>query len=418
LSIFSFSRQDLVANLELKSSAAQRSALQAARTAAREVGAQLYLVGGSVRDLVLGLPSVDLDLSTDGDHAAIARRAADAVGATVKVYGRFGTTSVLDEDLRVDLARLRGETYRRPGALPSVYVADLEADLWRRDITINAMALGLGGAQEGQLFDPTGGLNDLNGRLVRVIHEQSFVDDATRILRALRYASRLDFEVEAQTANLAREQAHYLETISGSRLRAELMSLLGDKRPWVSLGQAAELGVLNALYAGLHWDERCSEIARGWEDLPRQQRLQRLLVVLAARVQPGAASELGQRLALGSGERRLVRQAGEFFSQSSQVPSLAPLDRALWVRSFQRPVVAALADLVFSTDEAVALKKAYVVRQMVTGRDLLAMGVPEGPTIGLILDSLLRARLAGAVRSKNDELALARTLIAAERDNK
>ena len=133
----------------------------AAEAAANRLGAQLYLVGGSVRDLLLDLPSIDLDLTTDGDHAAVARDTAEAVGATVKIYGRFGTTSVLAEDLRVDLARLRGETYARPGALPTVHVAELDADLWRRDITINAMAPGIAGPQAGLLFDPTGGLDDL-----------------------------------------------------------------------------------------------------------------------------------------------------------------------------------------------------------------------------------------------------------------
>ncbi len=180
----------------------------------------LYLVGGSVRDSLLGGHPLDLDIAVDGP---VARIASD-LDPDATLHERFDTAAVSFRGRRLDLARTRSEKYRRPGALPEVEPADIESDLSRRDFTINAMAVDL--ADPGTLIDPHGGAEDLGRGVIRVLHARSFVDDPTRALRAARYAARLGFDIDHRTADLLREVD--LTTVSPERLRSEL-ALISDE---------------------------------------------------------------------------------------------------------------------------------------------------------------------------------------------
>ncbi|HET9199617.1 MAG TPA: hypothetical protein VFO84_01390 [Dehalococcoidia bacterium] len=389
----------------------RKSALQAAVAAATELDFDLYLVGGSVRDLILRRPSIDLDLVTKGPSAALAERIAQKTGGDVKVYGRFATTCVTVGRVRVDVARTRSETYARPGALPDVTPGPLTADLVRRDFTTNAMALGLTGSHKGSLVDPAGGLEDLENRALRVIHDGSFVDDATRILRGLRLASRLWFDIQPETQRLMREQAHYLRAISGSRLRTELNFLLADVRPWRSLEGASDLGVLEVLVRGLAWDEHRSDVARAMHDVKRQDLPWAMLALLASTLDEVGAAEMTQRFSLGSRESRIVRQSVQFASAVKAADRRATVDLALAVHGLEPAVTDALAPLLLEPTDAQRLAGLIAARPSLRGGDLIALGLPEGPAVGRILDELRRATLSGAVSSRSDELALARTLI-------
>ena len=150
-----------------------------------------YLVGGAVRDLLRGADAVDLDLALEGDARTVSRALAERLGGVSREHARFGTAVVRADGLSVDLATTRRETYPEPGALPDVEAASLGEDLERRDFTVNAMALGLTGDDLGHLYDPAGGVSDLASGIIRVLHERSFIDDPTRLLRALRYEARL-----------------------------------------------------------------------------------------------------------------------------------------------------------------------------------------------------------------------------------
>jgi Poly A polymerase head domain len=189
-----------------------------------------YLVGGGVRDLLRGEQGVDLDLAMEGDARATARELAGRLGGHAREHERFGTATVRSGDLAFDLAATRRETYEHPGALPRVEPAALAEDLGRRDFTVNSMAIGLTGEDLGHLYDPHGGLDDLGAGVVRVLHPASFVDDPTRLLRALRYEARLGFAMDADTERLAKEAAGKgaLGTVSGPRVRDELMDLLSE----------------------------------------------------------------------------------------------------------------------------------------------------------------------------------------------
>src|SRR5437763_10234033 len=180
-----------------------------------------FLVGGAVRDLLLGRGTVDLDVAIEGDARAVARELAGRLGGEAKEHDRFGTATVRAGDLTVDLATTRRETYAEPGALPEVEPARLGEDLARRDFTINAMAASLGAAALGELVDPHGGREDLEAGVIRVLHPGSFTDDPTRLLRAVRYEARFGFRMDPETERFARAAiaAGTPSTVSGARIR-------------------------------------------------------------------------------------------------------------------------------------------------------------------------------------------------------
>ncbi|MFQ5925400.1 MAG: poly(A) polymerase, partial [Dehalococcoidia bacterium] len=166
------------------------SFLRLAGEVARTQGQKLYLVGGAVRDLILGRPNLDFDLVVEGDAPRLARQLARSSGEKVVVHRQFGTAKFHRGDLSIDLVTARSETYARPGALPKVEPGEIGDDLFRRDFSINAMAIALSPPSFGELVDPYRGRIDLEHRLIRILHQRSFIDDATRILRALRYEQR------------------------------------------------------------------------------------------------------------------------------------------------------------------------------------------------------------------------------------
>src|SRR5215210_1572486 len=216
----------------------------------------VFLVGGALRDLLRGEPATDLDLAVEGDARSVARDLAGRLAGQLREHGRFGTATVRAGDLAFDLATTRRERYERPGALPIVEPAPLEEDLARRDFSVNAMAAGLTGEDFGHLYDPHGGMADLAAGLVRVLHERSFLDDPTRLLRAVRYQTRLGFELDPETERLAREAvaADALSTVSGARIRDELMDLLRETDVRAGIERMRELEIHSALHPDLDPD--------------------------------------------------------------------------------------------------------------------------------------------------------------------
>ena len=195
---------------------------------AQKRGQKLYLVGGVVRDLLLGRENFDLDLVVEGDAIALAQELAEARQCKLVTHQRFGTAKLTWDGGSADLATARSETYAKACALPTVNPSTIRDDLLRRDFTINAMAVALTPDLYGQLLDLYGGLSDLEGKLVRVLHGKSFIDDATRIWRAIRYEQRLSFHLESETLELVKRDAGYLKKVSGDRIRHELELILKE----------------------------------------------------------------------------------------------------------------------------------------------------------------------------------------------
>lgn len=231
----------------------QQRILSQARKIATAKGLRVYLVGGTVRDLFLGRPEVDLDLAVEGDGLSFAGELARQLGGRVVFHERFLTATVYWSGERVDVATTRREFYPHPGSLPEVEPADLEADLARRDFTVNAMALPLNAGDLNAIVDPFGGRLDLDKRILRVLHEDSFSDDPTRLLRGIRFASRLKFALEGKTYHLARQALvdGYLEGIEAERYWQEFYLLLKERRPVAAWEGLIELGWRGFPDAGL-----------------------------------------------------------------------------------------------------------------------------------------------------------------------
>lgn len=343
-----------------------------ARAAAERAGADVYLVGGAVRDALLARPVDNLDLVVDGDHMPVV----EALGASAVLHDRFATATVQAPGGPIDVARARAESYPAPGALPEVRPADLEQDLRRRDFTANAMAVAL--ADPGALIDPLGGLDDLRTGTLRVLHEASFADDPTRALRAARYAARLSLEPDHRTLELLR--AADLATVSNNRIAAELGKLAAEERPRTGFELLSRWGLVAlAPGAGELLDRVCEVLARDpWEDVAA-----RPAAVLAAVRGPGAAVEELARLEPTSASAAVAAARGRPGVELALARALG----ADWLDDY--------------------VERWRRVRLQISGDDLIAAGVPEGPAVGRGLVAALRAKLDGEAADRDAELRVA-----------
>ena len=372
------------------------------------------LVGGAVRDLLLGRPPRELDVVV-GDEApsfardapSFARDLASRLGALAGTneHERFGTALVEWEGGRIDIATRRAESYAAPGALPDVRAGTPEEDLERRDFTINAIAVSLSGARRGTLRHVPDALEDLETGRLRVLHRQSFTDDPTRLLRMARYSARLGFEVEGSTATLAREAiaAGALRTVSGARIGTELRLALGEPDAVAALAAMSELGVLGALHPRLRFEEPVANKALAL--LPEDGRadlalLASLVLPLALRADGDPHAEiiaLLDRWNFPAGDRdRVVAAACAVPRLLEELPDAAR-PCALRATALGVPLEGiALAGALGCGEPARRwLEQTRHVHLEITGEDLLAAGVSEGPEIGRRLEKVLKMRLDG-----------------------
>lgn len=332
----------------------------------------VYLVGGTVRDLFLGRRSQDLDLVVEGPVTELS----DRLGGEIKSHERFSTATALLEGRVIDLASARRETYKHPGALPSVEPAAIEEDLHRRDFTINAMAIPLFG--ELRLIDPHGGLGDLEAGLLRVLHPGSFVDDPTRAMRAARYAARLGFTLDRETLHLARSVD--LDSISADRRDAEIRMIAREPGAIGALRLLDEWGVLRTSSSTLEIAEQLEDtLARSpWNRVSNPERaLPRLL-------------EGGPKDAI----RLSCTEPATPWDAVEAACGVSPEDLAI-----ARSMGAGWLDRYVSEWRSVTLE--------ITGSDLIEAGVPEGPAVGRALRRALRAKLNEGVAGRNREMAVA-----------
>lgn len=332
----------------------------------------LYLVGGAVRDLLLGRERGDLDVVVEGDAASVARR----LGADAVEHDRFSTAKAALDGVEIDLASARAESYPAPGALPEVRPAGLQEDLARRDFTVNAMALSLRG--EPELIDPHAGGPDLHAGLLRVLHDRSFVDDPTRALRAARYAARFGFELEPRTAELLREAD--LGTVSGDRRATELLRLAAEPEAARGLQLAAEWGLVRGRQGAAELLPAVDQLlsAPPWSEIAARPRV----MLAAALGPPGREADLAaSRPGSPSQGVELARGAR---------PEELVLARAMggeWL------------------DDYIRRWRGVVLE--IDGSDLVAAGVPEGPAVGRGLAEALRRKLDGEIGGRDEELRAA-----------
>jgi tRNA nucleotidyltransferase (CCA-adding enzyme) len=384
----------------------------------------VYLVGGTVRDILLGERNFDLDIAVEGDGIALGRALARALHGRAVPHEKFGTAVVKSPAGRVDVATTRTEFYDEPAALPAVEQASIRQDLYRRDFTINAMAVSLKGDDFGRLVDHFGGRADLERGTVRVLHSLSFIDDPTRIFRAIRYENRYGFRMDAHTLSLARAciDMGLVGELSSARMRDELVLLLSERDVGHAILRLSELGLAGSIHPHLAADAETAALIERVDAihdrfLPDGERWRVRLAVLARRL---PAEELFDWFLALKLRRRDAERIADAVALSPRL--LAQLETVTEAAEAQRliaphdPEGAILALAAASPGAASAWLERYfdelrAVELEISGGDLAALGLAESPRVGEVLDELLRRKLNGELDGRGAELDAARKLI-------
>jgi tRNA nucleotidyltransferase (CCA-adding enzyme) len=387
---------------------------------AQALGQSLYLVGGVVRDLLLGYPSLDIDLVVEGDAIALAQQATEIGSTKATLHPRFGTAKLSLGDFVIDLASARKETYDKPGALPTVTPGTVRDDIFRRDFSINAMAISLAPGSYGQLIDPYRGREDLEQRLIRILHARSFTDDATRILRAIRYEQRLGFELEQQTAQLLERDIVMLDTISGDRIRHELESILKERYPENVLNRLRRLGVLKRLDLPLDSDEWIADRLGRARRLNGPSHMVPLYFCLLA--YPLSRQENDQFLRRVNMPRKLVQALRDTVDLKAHLhrrldrPSMKRSEVYYLLTDYDPLAIEANAIALASESSAtyrhltLFLDELRCIKPQLSGDDLVKLGIGPGPEVGEMLGKLLEARLDGKTNTREEEEKLVLSL--------
>ena len=435
-------RQNLAARLEAALPPARLALLKSVAAKGHEQHMAVYIVGGFVRDLLLNRPSPDFDVVVEGDAILLANQLAGCYGGKLLAHSRFGTSkwtiadicpwlaealsdgsALLDpKDLpdSLDLISARTEFYDYPTALPTVERSSIKLDLHRRDFTINTMALRLDGRHYGELYDFWGGLRDIRRGLVRVLHSLSFVDDPTRMMRAVRFEQRFGFHIEERTGQLIEEAREMMRQVSGDRLRHELTLILCEDRALDMLARLKTLDLLSAIHPALSWQPEYHSVVEqalggpidaAWDlpeklgNLPQRQALALLAWLMHYPIED--AANIMQRLRLPSDLFDALYAAKTL---QEALPSLvgAPPSEVT-TRLEKDPLVALYLVGLFATPDEIReiiynyLRAWRKIWPETNGHTLRAFGIPPGPSYKSILSGLRAAWLDGQIHSIEEE---------------
>lgn len=442
-------RENLADKLDRALTPGRLALIKAVAEIAHQQRSALYIVGGFVRDLLLEVPSQDFDLVVEGDAISLARALARKYGGRVTSHARFGTAKWLlsqtensDKELRegsyqelpvtdlnsLDLVSARTEFYPYPTALPTIERGSIKLDLHRRDFTINTLALRLDGRHYGELHDYWGGLIDLRGGQVRVLHSLSFVDDPTRILRAVRFEQRFDFLIEQRTLELLKEATSLLDRVSGDRVRHELNHILIEGRVTEMLARLSELELLESIHPKLIWDDwlreklsspLISNVESVWE-LPYEDdhitcKRDIIYILLMLRLEFTDARNIIKRLKLPSELAKAIFAAHQLWDDLPELKANSPSKVVCRLRDIPR---LALYSIYIATEDPELKKLIYIyIAEWITiapktrGDDLKALGIPPGPVYRTILETLQTAWLDGVITTEEEELVLLNEMI-------
>lgn len=391
-----------------------------------------YLVGGFVRDLFLGVKNMDLDIVIEGDGIKFAGKLSRALNAKLTSHGRFATATVAPlSGLKIDITSARSEVYPHPGSLPVVSAGTLEDDLARRDFTVNAMAISLNRNDFASIIDPCGGKDDLRAKKIRVLHRISFIDDPTRILRAIRFSSRYNFKIEAKTLRLLKEAgaAGLLARVNPQRLRDELMLMLKEDKPLQEISVLDKLCGFDFISKGLKLKLRVKALLSGaarqikWfcRVYPERRALDKWLIYLICLLEPLSGSEIKsfcKDFALRKGEEKRIlsykRISRKFIAELSR-KGIKPARIFSMLEPLSYEVIimlkAGYANPVISGHIADFFEIYNGMRLYISGHDLHGLGVKPGPVYQRIFTQVLNAKLNGALKTRDQELELIRRLI-------
>ena len=402
---------------------------------AEKRGWKLYAVGGFVRDILLQRPNLDIDLVVEGDGIAFATKLAQVLGGRIRSHSKFRTAVViLPDNQRIDVATARLEYYEHPAALPTVELSSIKMDLFRRDFSINALAIELNPGRFGRLVDFFGGQRDIKERTIRVLHSLSFVEDPTRIMRAIRFEQRFTFRIGVQTERLIKNAVHLnmFHKLSGHRILQELKLLLQEETPLVCLKRLSSYNILESIHPLLKLTtnkerliEKIEKVIDWYELLyldPKPTIWKLYFLGLMTGYTPDQIRLVARRLSIPSkAEKRIIhlrsevqkareglyawhRKASRRLSELYNILHPLPLEGLLFLMASSRKEEARKSVSLF-------LSQLKDQELDISGKDLKAMDLPPGPAYSSILNQVFAAKLDGEAPDRNGQLTLARTLV-------
>lgn len=409
------------------------SLLQLAGQVGQETGVEVYAVGGFVRDMLLGIPNDDIDLVVEGDGVAFANALGERLNARVRAHLKFRTAVlILPSGQKIDVATARLEYYEYPAALPIVELSSLKMDLYRRDFSINTLAIHLCPPAFGRLVDFFGGQQDIKDGIIRVLHSLSFVEDPTRIIRAIRFEQRFQFRIGGQTERLIKNavRLNIFQKLSGARIRHELRLLAEDSAPVEALVRMRDLGLLQEISPLLHFPQtkesllgEIEKVITWYRLLFRQEKPDIWIVYFLGLV---SGFDAHQVMAL-TARLQFPPKRVELVENTRRQLRFTAMQLAQWAKNHGRPAdlyeilsPLSLEGLLYSMakQRKEDLRKAisqYLthlqdVAVAVSGRDIAALGLPPGPHYSTILRAVKRAVLNDEANTREEQLALARRL--------
>ncbi len=391
-------------------------------TYADEYDVSAYLVGGIIRDLFLKNRDVDIDITVEGDGMAFAKYLADNLGAAYKGFDRFKTGKVFMKDgMRIDVASARAELYPEPASLPEVAFSDLNKDLYRRDFTINSMAMKINAKDFGSFVDPFDGIGDLKKRVLRSLHDKSFIDDPTRIIRAVRFETRYGYRIEKTTMDHLKYALKHgaFDPAPGERLLDELIILLEERDPFKAIKRLDTIGALGKICKGIKTGPQTKKMFGKMHPMKKYGADMPLLYFMALTrgMKEHDLAGMYKRLKLSNDWIKLLKQARKAEALLKRMSKKKMASSAIYSALHGLNPEATLYMTALTDDKNVLINVNHYMDELmhttieINGNDLKMLGLKEGPVYTEILKSVIMAKLDGRVNGKNQEIELAKKLI-------
>jgi tRNA nucleotidyltransferase (CCA-adding enzyme) len=390
---------------------------------AKDLNYSAYLVGGSVRDLFRGESNLDIDIVIEGNGITFARHLSKQLHAKVKTHQRFGTAVIITQTMKFDVATARTEYYESPAALPKIETSSIKKDLYRRDFTINTLAVKLNPENFGQLLDFFGGQRDLREKTIRVLHNLSFIEDPTRAFRAVRFAERFDFKLSKHIIPLIKTavRINLFNKLSGSRLYDELNLIFHETEPLRTIKSLSELDLLKFIHPNLVLSkeleqtfESIQETLSWFKLLFLEEEINKSHLFLMAFFEGLKGNEREkalQRLAVPPRAKREILEGIEKSKTAlSEMNKILRDEKLIYYefKTLDAPTI--LFIIAKARDErqkkaiSLFLTTLRKIKHALTGKDLKAMGYKPGPVYNKIFKSILDARLDGKIKSREEEI--------------
>ncbi len=384
---------------------------------AEELNMTLYLVGGAVRDILIEEKPDELDLVIDGDLEEFIKRLEEELEVKISKTSKFMTMTTIIENIKFDIARARNESYVPKGSLPSVSASDIKNDIQRRDFTINSICINLSPKEFGEIYDQQNGIKDIKNKTIRIIHNESFLDDPTRIFRAIRFSKRLNFKIEKKTEELLKKYCETLIGLSPSRILNELKKISKEKNQYIIFKELDEKNILSLISPLISLKNNQNDVEKLKKLLNFPDPLEFWINILINTNNLTEINKVCLRLNLSKKiENQLISRANlneivenwesnKYFenppvSQIQRIPNKILLLEYSLNKNLKRKEILSLI-----------IENISKAKPILTGQDLLSIGIRDGKSIGFLLTEITKKRFLGFIVSKDDEINFVKSKI-------